>query len=130
MLIEHILIILAVEPWLWSPGCGILAVESWLWSPGCGILAVVSWPWNPDCGILAVESRRGVLAGAWSRPQGVWARLQPPPTPVTEFRFLAILQSVTASWFWMTWHGTKRFEVSDDLWYGKTQNAHIEDDTA
>ena len=63
---------LAVDPWLWIPGCELLAVDSWQWIPGCGLLAVDSWLWNPGCGLLVLESLGGPLgqlAGA-GRPGG------------------------------------------------------------
>ena len=74
---------MAVDPWLeawrWNPdykvrtvyGCRNLAVESWLWNPGCGILAVESRLCNPGYGILAVE----VSGGVWRHQEasgGSW----------------------------------------------------------
>ena len=56
MLIEHKMIILAVESWLRNPSCGVHVAESWLANPGCGILAVKSWLRNPSYGILSVKS--------------------------------------------------------------------------
>ena len=31
---------MAVDSWLWTPGCGLIAWDAWLWTPGCGFLAV------------------------------------------------------------------------------------------
>ena len=53
-LIEQIMMILAVESWLWNPSCEVLVAESWLPNPGCGILAVQSM--THGYGILAAES--------------------------------------------------------------------------
>ncbi len=45
---------MAVESWLWNPGCGVLAMESWLRNHGYEKLAVETWLWHHGCGILAV----------------------------------------------------------------------------